>query len=78
MVIGLGRFGPALLKARFKIEGVCDLILYVPPILGLIGAYFLEFYVILQRVLDFTGERGETRPQDLQIAPRGIAGVSAR
>ena len=61
MVIWLERFAPALLKARFKIERVCDLILYVPPILELIGAYFLEFYVIFQSVLDFTGERGEIR-----------------
>ena len=61
MVIGLERFGPALLKARFKIERVCDLILYVPPILGLIGAYFLEFYVIFQSVLDFAGKGGEIR-----------------
>ena len=74
MVIWLERFGPALLKARFKIERVCDLILYVPPILGLIGAYFLEFYVIFQRVLDFAGKGGEIRLQGLQIAPRGNCG----
>ena len=53
LVVGRQRFGPAFLKARFKIERVCNLILYVALRMGLIAALFLEIYVIFQSVPDF-------------------------
>ena len=53
MVVGRRRFDPAFLEARFKIERVCDLILYVALRMGLIAALFMEFYVVFQSVPDF-------------------------
>jgi hypothetical protein len=67
LVIELERFVPAFLKAAFKIERVCDLILYVPLRMGLIAALFLEVYVIFQGVLDFGVQRGKISRQSLQI-----------
>ena len=53
LVVRPKRFGPAFLEARLKIEGVCVLILYVALRMGLIGALFLEIYVVFQSVPDF-------------------------
>ena len=53
LVVGRQRLAPAFLKAGFKIDRVCNLILYVVLRMGLIAALFLEIYVTFQRVLDF-------------------------
>ena len=45
-----GRFGPAFLKARFKIRNICGLILYVALSLRLIGARIFGFSMIFQRL----------------------------
>ena len=70
LIIGGQRFGPAFLKARFKIERVCNLILYVALRMGLIAALFLEIYVVFQHFLDLSVQRGKFARQRLQIGMR--------
>jgi len=59
LVVGRQGFGPAFLKARFKIERVCGLILYVALTLGLIAAHILGFYMVSQQLADFGGKRSK-------------------
>jgi hypothetical protein len=59
LVIEPGRFGPALLEARFKVKNVCNLILYVALTLGLIAAHILGFYMVSQQLADFGGKRSK-------------------
>jgi len=70
LVVGRQRLAPAFLEARFKIDRVCDLILYVALRMGLIAALFLEIYVVFQHFLDFSVQRGKFARQRLQIGMR--------
>jgi len=77
LVVGPERFAPAFSKGRFKIGRICNLILYVPLKLGLIGASFLVIYMIFQGVLDFGVEAGKIARQSLQIGPQNVAREAA-